>query len=222
MPGAELSPVLFSARDRLLSTRSSTKQQAVRPLPVSDVQEVGPAVIEAAKAARQTGDANAPETPRHQAAEEPVQFSREAHANRNDLDSNDDDTQQQRGHEPAYEPEDDPVVLPPRYTRSAPEKQIDPKRRRQFSYPGPSSLPRANWSLRLPRPLVVSGVMTVATLNDARVLIERHLQGDSRAKEMWMYVSNELREAALGDDTAEFSSVLEMALSLEGLEWALK
>ena len=64
--------------------------------------------------------------------------------------------------------------------------------------------------------------MTVATLNDARVLIERHLQGGARAKEMWMYVSNELREASVGDDTVKFSSVLEMALSLEGLEWALK
>jgi hypothetical protein len=41
--------------------------------------------------------------------------------------------------------------------------------------------------------------MTVATLNDARVLIERHLQGGARAKEMWRYVSNELRETAVGD-----------------------
>jgi hypothetical protein len=39
---------------------------------------------------------------------------------------------------------------------------------------------------------------------------------------MWGYVSNELREAALGGDTADFFSVLEMALSIEGLEWALK
>jgi len=56
---------------------------------------------------------------------------------------------------------------------------------------------------------------------DARVVIERHVQGDSRAKEMWSYVSNELRRAALGGDMAELPSVLEMALSLEGLEWAL-
>ena len=117
VPGAESSPLLFSARERLVSTRSSTKQQAVRPLRVSDVQEVGPAVIEAAKAARQTGDANEPETPRHQAAEEPAQFSREAHATRSDLDSNDDNTQQLRGHEPAYEQEDEPVV-PHRGTRA--------------------------------------------------------------------------------------------------------
>jgi hypothetical protein len=39
---------------------------------------------------------------------------------------------------------------------------------------------------------------------------------------MWGYVSKELQEAVLADDTAEFSLVLEMALSLEGLEWAPK
>ena len=122
----------------------------------------------------------------------------------------------------AYEPENDPVVLPAQHTRSAPEKQIDPEEAPAIPLPGPSSLPRANWSLPLPRPLVVSGLMTVVTLNDARMLIERHLQGESRAKEMWMHVSKELQEAVLADDTAEFSSVLEMALSLEGLEWALK
>jgi class 3 adenylate cyclase len=33
------------------------------------------------------------------------------------------------------------------------------------------------------------------------------------------HVSDELRQASLGSDTAEFSSVLEMALSIEGLEW---
>ena len=138
------------------------------------------------------------------------------------MNSNVYDIQQQRRDDSAYEPENDPVVLPAQRTRSAPGKQIDRERRRQFPNPGPPSLPGANWSLRLPRPLVVSGLMTVVTLNDARMLIERHLQGESRAKEMWMHVSKELQEAVLADDTAEFSSVLEMALSLEGLEWALK
>ena len=218
LPGDEWSPVLFSARNRLLNTRPSTIKPAVNPLRdmVSDVQEVGPA---AAKAARQKIDASAPETLRHHPAEEPVQFSGEAHADLNDLNSNDDDTQQQRGHRSAYEAESD--SLPPRYTRSALQMQNDPRRWRQVSSPRSSSLPRANLSLPLPSPLVVSG-MIVATLNDARVLIERHLQGDSRAKEMWTYVSNELRRAALGGDMAEFSSVLEMAFSLEGLEWALR
>jgi hypothetical protein len=49
-------------------------------------------------------------------------------------------------------------------------------------------------------------------------MIERHLPVASRANEMWTYVSNQLRGAALGSDTSEFCSVLEMALSIEGLE----
>jgi hypothetical protein len=64
--------------------------------------------------------------------------------------------------------------------------------------------------------------MTVATLNDVRVMIERHLPAASRANEMWRYVSYQLRAAALGGDTAEFCSVLEMALSIEGLECTFK
>ena len=96
------------------------------------------------------------------------------------------------------------------------------KRMERRSYRGAGSLPRPNWSRPLPKLLIVSGVMTAATLNDVRVMIERHLPAASRAKEMWRYVSNELRKAALGGDTAEFSAVLEMALSIEGLEWALK
>jgi class 3 adenylate cyclase len=139
-----------------------------------------------------------------------------------DLNSDVYDIKQQRGDDSAYEPENDPVVLPPQHTRSAPGKQIDRERRWQSPNAGPPSLPGENWSLRLPRPLIVSGLMTVVTLNDARVLIERHLQGEARAKKMWRYVSKELREAVLADDMAEFSSVLEMALSLEGLEWELK
>ena len=149
-----------------------------------------------------------------------VEALMDAHADPNDLDLND-DTQQQRGQGSAYEAETDPVVLPAQYTRLALQMQNDPTRRHQFSSPRPSSLPSANWSLPLPRPLAASG-MIVATLNDARVLIERLLQSGSRTKEMWTYVSNELREAALADDTEKFSSVLEMALSLEGLQWELK
>lgn len=183
---------------------------------VSDLQDVNPAAVQAVCQKR---DPTAPETLRHQAAEESVQFSGEAHADLNELNSNDDDTQQQRGLGSAYEAEPDPVVLPPRYARSA--HQNDPRRWRQVSSPRPPSLPSANWSLPQPRPLVVSDVI-VATLNDARVLIEGHLQGDSRAKEMWRYVSNELRQAALGGDMAAFSSLLEMAFSLEGLEGTLQ
>jgi SAM domain (Sterile alpha motif) len=185
-----------------------------RSVPPWRDRQVGPA---AGKATRQKSDASAPETLRHQ---QQVQFSGEGHADLNVLHSNDDDIQQQRGQGSTYEAENDPAVLPARYLRSAAQMQNNPTGRHEFSSRRPSSLLSANWSLPLPRPLVVSG-MIVATLNDARVLIERDLQGDSRAKEMWSYVSNELRRAALGGDMAELPSVLEMALSLEGLECAL-
>lgn len=55
-----------------------------------------------------------------------------------------------------------------------------------------------------------------------RAMIERHLPVASRTNEMWKYVSSQLREAALGGDTAEFCPILEMALSIEGLECAFK
>jgi hypothetical protein len=116
------------------------------------------------------------------------------------------------------------AALPAQDKLTAPEvedEQTDPASRER-SYREAASLPRPNWSRPLPKLLIVSGVMTAATLNDVRVMIERHVPAASRAKEMWRYVSNELRKAALGSDTAEFSAVLEMALSMEGLEWALK
>jgi len=149
------------------------------------------------------------------------QVSGEAHANLEESSSNEDDIPRQRSQASAQESETAPVVLPALYTRSALQMQNDPTRRPQFSLPRPPALPSANWHRPLPRPLLVSG-MVVATLNDARILIERHLREDTRAKDMWRYVSNELRRAALGGDMADFSSVLEMALSLEGLEWALQ
>ena len=102
------------------------------------------------------------------------------------------------------------------------EEEQNDRTRHQRSHRGSASLPRPDWSRPFPELLIVPGVMTVATLNDARVMIERHLPAASRAKEMWRYVSNELRRAALGGDAAEFSAVLQTALSIEGLEWSLK
>jgi class 3 adenylate cyclase len=215
--------VLFSARDRLLSVRSSRRKQAASGLRevVGDVHDLGTPETEAAKAARQT-EAYELGTPQYPSAEEPSRSSREPHPDSDDLHSIDYGTRQQRGHE--LEPKDEPAALPAQDALKAPEveeEQMDPTSRER-SYRGAASLPRPNWSRPLPRLLIVSGVMTAATLNDVRVMIERHLPAASRAKEMWRYVSNELREAALGSDTAEFSAVLEMALSIEGLEWALK
>ena len=155
-------------------------------------------------------------------AEEPSRSSCEPHPDSDDLHSTDYGTRQQRGHE--LEPKDEPVAIPGQDALMASEAEEEQKdtTSRERSYRGAASLPRPNWSRPLPKLLIVSGVMTAATLNDVRVMIERHLPAASRANEMWRYVSNELRKAALGSDTAEFSAVLEMALSIEGLEWALK
>jgi hypothetical protein len=77
---------------------------------------------------------------------------------------------------------------------------------------------RPNWSLRLPRPLVIPKVMTLATLADVRTLIAKHLPERFRDKQSWRHVAAELDKAAAGDDTAEASLALCMALSLEGVE----
>jgi class 3 adenylate cyclase len=216
--------VLFSARERLLSVPSSRRKQAASGLRevLGDVYDLGTPENEPAKAARQTHEAYELGTPQYPSAEEPSRSSREPHPDSDDLHSIDYGARQQRGHE--LEPKDEPVALPAQDALTASEveeEQKDPTSRER-SYRGAASLRRPNWSRPLPKLLIVSGVMTAATLNDVRVMIERHLPAASRANEMWRYVSNELREAALGSDTAEFSAVLEMALSIEGLEWALK
>ncbi len=227
LPGRGWPAVLSSARDRLLSGRSSLRNQRVKGLRdvARGVHDPDTVTTEAAKAARQTREAYEPEAPQYPLAEESARSSHnfEPLLDPQDLNPVDYDTRQERDYEHADEPEDQqPVVLPPvQHTLTAQEEEYE-RTRPPLSYRGPPSLPRPNWSRPLPRLLVVSGVMTVATLNDARVLIERHLPTDTRVKEMWRYVSTELRETARGNDTEKFSSHLQMALSLEGLEWSLK
>ena len=216
--------VLFSARERLLSVRSSRRKQAASGLReiLGDVHDLATPENDAAKAARQGREAYEQGTPQDLSAEGPSRSSREPPPDSDDLHSTDYGTRQQRGRE--LEPKDEPVALPAQDALTASEveqEQKDPTSRER-SYRGAASLRRPNWFRPLPKLLIVSGVLRVATLDDVRVMIERHLPVPSRAGEMWGYVSNELRKAALGGDTAEFSSVLEMALSIEGLEWALK
>jgi class 3 adenylate cyclase len=215
LPEDEWPAVLFSARDRLLSVRSSRKKQAVNGLRevVGDIHDLGTTETEAGKAARQAPETYQLRTPQYPLVEGSSRSSRELYP-----DADDSDPVDYRGQERDHEL-DSQDELPALKAPEAEEEQKDPSSREGF-YRGTASRP--NWIQPLPKVLTVSGVTTAATLNDVRVMIERHLPAASQAKEMWRYVSNQLREAALGGDTAEFCSVLEMALSLEGLEWTLK
>jgi hypothetical protein len=211
--------VLFSARERLLSVRSSQRRQTASGLRegvgVGDGHGPGTPETAAAKTARHTPETYELRTPQSAWAEP----SSAPRSDADDLQPIDYDTRQQCGLE--LDPEDEPAALPAQDTLRAPEveeEQKDPSSNERYR----GAVSRPNWSRPLPKLLIVSGVLRVATLNDVRVMIERHLPVPSRAGEMWGYVSNELQEAALGGDTAEFFSVLEMALSIEGLEWALK
>jgi class 3 adenylate cyclase len=180
--------VLFSARERLLSVRSSRRKQAASGLReiLGDVNDLGTPETEPVRAARQT-EAYELGTPQDLSAEEPSRSSREPHPDSDDLRSTDYGTRQQRGRE--LEPKDEPVALPAQDALTASEveeEQKDPTSRER-SYRGAASLRRPNWSRPLPKLLIVSGVMTAATLNDVRVMIERHLPAASRANEMWRY-----------------------------------
>jgi hypothetical protein len=215
LPEDEWPAVLFSARDRLLSVRSSRRKQAVNGLreAVGEVHDLGTPETQAGKAARQAPETYQLRTPQYLLTEESSRSSRELHP-----DADDSDPVDYRGQERDHEL-DSQDELPALKAPEAEEEQKDPSSREGF-YRGTASRP--NWIQPLPKVLTVSGVTTAATLNDVRVMIERHLPAASQAKEMRRYVSNQLREAALGGDTVEFCSVLEMALSLEGLEWTLK
>jgi class 3 adenylate cyclase len=196
LPEDEWPAVLFSARDRLLSVRSSRRTQAAsgsREV-VGDVTDPGTPGTAGTKAARQPFGA-----PQYAEGREPYP---------DDFHPIDDGVRHRRRHELDQQDE-----LPAQDTLDAPE--LEKEQTDQWA------ISRPNWSRPLPKLLIISGT-TVTTLNDVRVMIERHLPVASRANEMWKYVSSQLRETALGGDTAEFCSVLEMALSIEGLECVLK
>ena len=105
-------------------------------------------------------------------AEEAGLTSHEFQTDPDGLHSDDYDTGPHHGYEPAYEPEDAAVALPRRQVITASdEKQQTQLTRRQLSYQRSLSVPRPHWDRPLTRPLVVSGVMTLGTLNDVRVLM---------------------------------------------------
>lgn len=59
---------------------------------------------------------------------------------------------------------------------------------------------RPDWSHRLPRPLTIPGIMTLATLADVRALIEKHLPKEWRERSTWRVVADDLEAAARGAD----------------------
>jgi hypothetical protein len=81
------------------------------------------------------------------------------------------------------------------------------------------SLPkRPNWSRRLPRPLTIPDVMTVATLADVRKLMQ-HVPKDRRELSTWQHVAAELDKAAAGADPVDVSIALRLVLVMERVEY---
>ncbi len=79
-------------------------------------------------------------------------------------------------------------------------------------------MPRPDWSRPLPRLLTIPQVMALSTLADVRVLVERHLPSEYRAKFTWRQLAGMIRRAAEGrQDTAEVSTALRIVLQLEGV-----
>jgi hypothetical protein len=75
-----------------------------------------------------------------------------------------------------------------------------------------------NWRRRLPRPIVIPKVMTLATLEDVRALVHRHLPAEYRAKDTWQRVASITTAAARGQLPAEEVAVaLKLVLSMEGI-----
>jgi hypothetical protein len=79
-------------------------------------------------------------------------------------------------------------------------------------------MPRPDWSRPLPRPLVIPTVLDLATLDDVRALIERHLPMRIREKPTWRYIREKLAEAARSGNMTDVVVALQIALHLEGVE----
>ena len=68
-------------------------------------------------------------------------------------------------------------------------------------------MPSPNWSQPLPRPIIIPEVMQLATLGDVRVLFDKHLPAEYRAKFGWRQLATLLRRAAQGhEDAAEVAT----------------
>ena len=80
---------------------------------------------------------------------------------------------------------------------------------------------RPDWSRPLPQPLVIPGLMTLATLADVRTLLD-HLPASHREKEAWRYIADRLNEAAQGASVVEVFALLRTVLVMEGIAYRPK
>ncbi len=79
-------------------------------------------------------------------------------------------------------------------------------------------MPYHNWRRPLPRPIVISRIMTLETLEDVRALVHRHLPVEYRSKQTWQQVASVTSAAARGELPAEEVAVaLKLVLSMEGI-----
>ena len=77
-------------------------------------------------------------------------------------------------------------------------------------------MPSPNWSQPLPRPIIIPEVMQLATLGDVRLLYDKHLPAEYRAKFGWRQLAALLRRAAQGhEDAAEVATALQLILQIE-------
>ena len=80
-------------------------------------------------------------------------------------------------------------------------------------------MPAPNWSRPLSRPIIIPDVMELTTLADVRILVEKHLPAEYRAKFTWRQLAGLLKRAAEGQqDVAEVSVALKLVLQLEGVK----
>ena len=69
------------------------------------------------------------------------------------------------------------------------------------------------------RPIIIPDVMELTTLADVRILVEKHLPAEYRAKFTWRQLAGLLKRAAEGQqDVAEVSVALKLVLQLEGVK----
>jgi hypothetical protein len=59
-------------------------------------------------------------------------------------------------------------------------------------------VPRPDWSRPLSRPLTIPDLLTLETLADVRVLVEKHLPPEYRTKFTWRQLAGLLKRAAEG------------------------